>query len=527
MSAFLGNNKNNSEKGNVNPLILLVLDGLGVAPPGKGNPVTAANTPVLDKLWPNYPHTYLQAAGTNVGLPHNTDGNSEVGHINLGAGKIVYQDLPRIDNAINDGSFYENSLFLRAIEKTKQNGSTLHLMGLVGSGEVHSSLSHLFAIVKMLDEHDVDSEKVLIHAFLDGRDSPPKSAGEILDQIEAELVRHKVGRIASVIGRYYAMDRDERWDRTQKAYELITQAQGKKVPSWHEALKDNYSKEKSDELAEAYAIPDQSGNLHKVEAHDSIVFFNFRGDRAVQLTRAFEQQDFSGFSRLRIPDVLFVGMTDYEDGFPEKIAFPPQEVDNPIGKVIADQGLRQLRIAESEKFPHVTYFFNGGREDIFKGEERVEVPSPKDVSTYDQKPEMSAHLVTDILVNKIKSKNYEFIIANYANADMVAHTGNFDATVKAIEIVDESLGRVYEACKEAGYIMVITADHGNAEELQDLRTGEIDTKHSINPVPCMFIKEGLEMKELAVGVLADVAPTILRLMGIEIPVDMEGRNLLE
>ncbi len=514
-------------KSKLNPLILVVIDGLGVAPPGQGNAVTMANTPNLDKLWPQYPHTYLQAAGTNVGLPHGTDGNSEVGHINIGAGKVVFQDLPRIDNSITKGDFYENTKLLGAIKHVKATGGKLHIMGLVGSGEVHSSISHLFSLLKMVALNGLSRDDLLVHVFTDGRDSPPKSALDLLDQLEAELSRRRVGRIASLIGRYHAMDRDERWDRTQKAYDLIVSAKGTKYKHWSEALKDNYAKQNYDEVLDAVVIPDGQGNVHSVQSGDAIIFLNFRPDRAVQLTRAFEEQKFPGFERPLLENLYFVGMTDYEKNFPKNVAFPPENITNPIGKIISAQGLPQLRISESEKFPHVTYFLNGGQEEIYPGEDRIEVPSPKDVATYDQKPEMSTYEVTDILIEKIASGNYSFIVVNFANADMVAHTGVLDASVKAVEVVDECIGKIVEATLKAKGNMIITADHGNAEELIDLRTGEIDTKHSINPVPFMLIgNDYRDGRELPVGNLADIAPTMLHILGIEKPLEMSGRNLL-
>lgn len=523
--AIFGNKQANNDPV-YRPVVLVVVDGLGVAPPSKGNAVTLAKTPNLDKLWPTYPHTYLQAAGTNVGLPHGTDGNSEVGHINIGAGKVVFQDLPRIDNAIASKTFFENPKLLRALEIVKQNNSVLHLMGLVGSGEVHSSISHLFSLLKLAADYGLKGDQVLVHVFTDGRDSPPQSAIDLLDQLESELVRRKVGRIASIVGRYYAMDRDERWDRVEKAYQLITEGKGEETKSWLETLKTRYAKDIYDEVMEPMVVLGPRGEKHQMNGKDACIFFNFRPDRAIQLTRAFEENDFTSFQRQKVSGLYFVGMTEYEKGFPRNIAFPPEVITNPLGKIISDNRLPQLRIAESEKFPHVTYFINGGNEGIFPGEDRIEVPSPKDVATYDQKPEMSGYLVTDLLVNKIRTGNYALIVVNYANADMVAHTGVLAASIKAVEIIDECIGRIVEATLEKDGTVILTADHGNAEELIDLRTGEVDTKHSINPVPLMIINKNLEPRELSVGILADVAPTILSLFGIEKPVEMNGRNLL-
>jgi 2,3-bisphosphoglycerate-independent phosphoglycerate mutase len=506
-------------------VVLVVVDGLGVAPPGKGNAVTSANTPNLDKIWPSYPHTYLQAAGTNVGLPHGVDGNSEVGHINIGAGKVVFQDLPRIDNAIKTGQFFENQKLLKAIETAKTNKSKLHIMGLLSSGEVHSSISHLFSLLKMAAEKGMQGDDVYVHVIADGRDSPPQSAMDLMDQLDSELVRRKVGRVVSIVGRYYAMDRDERWDRTEIAYKLITEGVGKEVATWQDAIKDNYAQKKYDEVMESYTILGTDGVKHTMKDGDAVIFFNFRPDRALQITRAFEDPEFKGFQR-NLLNIYFVGFTDYEQGFPKNIAFPPEEITNPLGRIISDMKLKQLRIAESEKFPHVTYFLNGGREEIYPGEDRIEVPSPQDVATYDQKPEMSSYLVTDLLVTKIKTNEYNFIAANFANADMVAHTGNLQASIKAVEVIDECIGRIVEAANLVNATVIITADHGNAEELIDLRTGAVDTKHSINPVPLMIVQNGLTSMELSVGTLADIAPTVLGILNIEKPIDMTGRNLL-
>ncbi len=520
------NNQNNSNEKSRRPVVLAILDGLGVAPPSKGNAVTSAQTPNLDKYWPMYPHTYLQAAGTNVGLPHGVDGNSEVGHINIGAGKVVYQDLPRIDNAISNGSFMENAAICKAIDLAIEKNTNLHIMGLVGTGGVHASVDHLLNLIKLLESKSFPQNRAFYHLFADGRDSAPKSAADILSTIETEIIKRRVGRIASLVGRYYAMDRDSRWDRIKTAYELITAAKGEAAPNVQAAVKKSYDKKVYDEMMGAYVIPDENGNFHKVEPGDCIIFFNYRSDRAIELTRTFVDPKFDDFPKNYIHDVFFVAMTEYEKGLNENIAFPPEDITNPIGRIISDKGMKQLRIAESEKFPHVTYFFNGGREEVYENEDRIEVPSPKDVATYDLKPEMSSIELTDVLVEKINSQKYDFIVVNYASVDMVAHTGVLDASIKAVEIVDQQIGRVADAVMNVGGALIITADHGNAEELFDIRTGEVDTKHSINPVPLLIIAKDLSPRELTVGMLADVAPTILALMGIEQPHEMTGRNLI-
>lgn len=505
--------------------MLVLLDGLGVAPPSPGNAVSLSKTPNLDKLWPMYPHGYLHASGLHVGLPNGVDGNSEVGHMNLGAGKVIFQELPRIDSAVDNGSFSENDTLKKAFLRAKDHN--VHIMGLVGNGQVHSSYGHLIALLEMAQKLKVDGDKIFLHIFTDGRDSAPQSAEKVLDRLEVEMSRTKIGRIATLTGRYYAMDRDERWERTQKAYEMLTEAKGEKVSNWKDAIKKSYDKKVNDEYLDAYVVTDKNGNpLTKVESGDAVIFFNFRADRAVQITRAFEDTEFPGWERAPISDLYFVGLTNYEKGFPKQQAFPPEKITAPLGKVISDNGLRQLRIAESEKFPHVTYFINGGNQVQYPGEDHIELPSPRDVATYDQKPEMSAYPVTDLMIQKINEDYYDVIIVNYANPDMVAHTGVIDATVKAMEVTDTCIGRLVDATLAKGGAVVITADHGNAEEMIDPQTGNVDTKHSTNPVPIMIIKEGLDSRELPFGILADVTPSCLALLGIPKPIEMTGRDLM-
>lgn len=500
------------------------MDGVGVAPQSPANAVTLAKTPNLDALWPKYPHTYLYAAGINVGLPHGVDGNSEVGHMNIGAGKIIFQELPRIDNAINNGSFYKNQQILDAFSRV--NNHKIHLIGLVGAGQVHSSYGHLLALIEIGRKLKIPPNKLFVHAFTDGRDSPPKGAYQVLENLEAELNRDKIGSIATIIGRYFAMDRDERWDRTKQAYDMIVSGQGKRVSNWREALKESYKNNVLDEYLPAYVVSQNQETSSKVEPGDAVIFFNYRPDRAVQLTRAFEDPNFPGWDRPLIEDLFFVGMSNYEKGFPFRIAFPPDNIVNSLGKVISENNLRQLRLAESEKFPHVTYFLNGRNQKQHPGEDWIEVPSPRDVATYDQKPEMSTEMVTDVLLEKIKSGLYDFIVINFANADMVAHTGLVDPTVRAMEAIDHSIGKIREAIFEQNGAMILTADHGNAEELINQQTGQVDTKHSTNPVPLLIVKKDLEPKELSFGILADIAPTILAMLGLQKPYEMTGRNLL-
>lgn len=507
------------------PLVLIILDGLGVAPPGVGNAVSLSKTPGLDKLWPRFPHGYLNASSLYVGLPNGVDGNSEVGHMNIGAGKVLLQDLPRIDAAIDNGSFYENKALLDAINFGKK--SNIHIMGLIGNGHIHSSYGHLLAILEMLKRNNVDGNRVFLHLFTDGRDSSPTSGINILSKLEVELQRLALGKVASITGRYYGMDRDERWDRTKRAYDMMVSGVGIRTQNYIAEIQKSYDKNVTDEHLEPIVVVDsQSQPIGLVKSNDAVIFFNFREDRAVQITRAFEDVNFPGFQRDLLSNLYFVGLTDYEKGFPKISAFPTENIANPIGKIISDHGLTQLRIAESEKFPHVTYFINGGNELQYPGEDRIEVPSPRDVITYDQKPEMSAELVTNILIEKINSNIYDFIIVNYANPDMVGHTGMIEPTIKAIEFTDHCVARVVAAVLAKDGAVVLTADHGNAEEMIDPQTGEADTKHSTNPVPFMVIANNLPPRELPFGILSDIAPTCLYLLNIEKPPDMTGRNLL-
>lgn len=509
----------------VKPLVLVIIDGLGVAPPSPGNAVSLAKTPNLDKLWPKYPHGYLHASGLHAGLPNGVDGNSEVGHMNIGAGKVIFQELPRIDSAIDNGTFAENEALNEAFKRSKDH--KVHIMGLIGNGQVHSSYGHLVAILEMGQKLKAKGENVFLHVFTDGRDSSPQSSEKILERLEVEMQRTGIGTIATLTGRYLAMDRDERWERTQKAYELLTEGKGSPFKDWREGIRKSYEAKVYDEYIDPIVITRDGKNpIAKVEAGDAVIFFNFRADRAVQITRAFEDTDFPGWARNLVPDLYFCGLTNYEKGFPKIQAFPPEKIVTPFGKVLADNGLRQLRIAESEKYPHVTYFINGGNQVQYPGEDHIEVPSPRDVATYDQKPEMSSYPVTDLLISKLNEGFYDVAIINYANPDMVAHTGVLDATIKAIEVTDECIGKLVNAVLPLGGAVIITADHGNAEELIDPQTGNIDTKHSTNPVPIMIIKDGIDNRELPFGILADVTPTCLALLGIPKPLEMTGRDLM-
>jgi 2,3-bisphosphoglycerate-independent phosphoglycerate mutase len=500
------------------PVVLMILDGLGVAPPGPGNAVTLAKTPTLDNYWGKYPHCYL----------HASNGNSEVGHMNIGAGKVVFQELPRIDNAIENKTFFQNQQLLEATEHVKKTKGKLHLIGLVSRGKVHSAMEHAFACVELAKKVGLGQNQLFIHVFTDGRDTPPKSAATYIEELEGECQRQKIGKIASIVGRFFAMDRDERWDRTKLAYDLLVNGTGKPFGNWKDAIEDSYKINETDEYIEPKVIVDNNNQpIGTIKEGDAIIFFNYRPDRAIQISKAFVQDDFKGWQRgAKIANLTFVGMNEYENDLPKLAAFPPEDISLPIGRIVSEAGMRQLRIAESEKFPHVTYFFNGGNEIPYNGEDRIEIPSPKDVATYDQKPEMSAYQVTEILNQKIREKIYDFIVVNIANPDMVGHTGVLEAGIKAVEVTDQCTNQIVENILMMGGAAIIIADHGNAEEMINLQTGKVDTEHSTNPVPFMFISKEALPRELSFGILADVAPTVLAIMGIQKPTSMTGRNLL-
>jgi 2,3-bisphosphoglycerate-independent phosphoglycerate mutase len=538
------------------PVLLTILDGWGIAPDCPGNAITQAKTPVISGLWKNYVHTQLIAHGESVGLPRREPGNTETGHLNIGAGSIVYQDLPRINMSIADGSFFQNQAFLKAAAHVKKNNSQFHIMGLVGSGGVHSDLSHLFALLRFCHEQQVS--KVFIHIFTDGRDSPPTSSLTSIHQLQKVMELEGVGTIATVAGRYYAMDRDFRWDRIQKAYVCLTTGAGLTAPDIDKAVSQSYAAGHTDEFIEPTAILNSSGlPVATIKAGDSAVFVNFRIDRPRELTKAFCLDGFENTANIvgfdpyaieylkkheadpnqvskqkpftrgpKIPDLTFVTMTEYETNLPVLVAFPPLGVDMPIGRVISDQGLKQLRMSESEKERFVTYYFNGLREDPFPNETRVIIPSPK-VPTYDKKPEMSAYETTPRLISEIRKGIYDFIVINYANPDMVAHTGNLKAAIQAVEAVDQCLGQIVPVILEVGGVLLITADHGNAEEMINMTTGEVDTEHNANPVPFIVVGSQYQTgQQISQGILADIAPTILSVMQIPLPLSMNGRNLL-
>ena len=506
-------------------VVLLVLDGWGVNMRTEGNAIALAKLPVYTKLMNEYPHTELHASGEAVGLPEGQMGNSEVGHLNLGAGRIVYQDSTRISKAISDGEFFKNPVLRAAMETVKQSGANLHLMGLLSDGGVHSRLDHIFAMFDMVKAQGIT--KVFFHAFLDGRDTPPSSAIRYINQLENYLAKIGIGKIATVSGRYYAMDRDKRWDRVQKAYEALVMGEGVRKYSAVDAIRQSYENDRTDEfmLPTALLDPETNKPVAAISNNDAVIFCNFRSDRARELTRTLTDREFAGFKRRIVPTLSsFVCLTTYDETFDLPVAFGPLRLTNILGEALSARGVRQLRIAETEKYAHVTFFFNGGEERPFSLEERVLAPSPRDVATYDKKPEMSARELTDKLIDHITSRQYGFILANYANPDMVGHTGVIDAAVKAVEVIDECLGRVLTAAREEGMTALITADHGNVELMLDPSTGQPHTAHTTNPVPFIVVQKNVKLRDG--GILADVAPTVLALMGIEQPSEMTGTTLL-
>ncbi|MDL1955505.1 MAG: 2,3-bisphosphoglycerate-independent phosphoglycerate mutase [Candidatus Desulfofervidus auxilii] len=506
------------------PVVLIILDGWGLNPKKKGNAVALANTPVMDYLMATYPWTTLKAHGEAVGLPEGVMGNSEVGHLNLGAGRIVYQDVTRISKAIKDGNFFKNKILLEAMARAK--GKKLHLLGLVSDGQVHSSLDHLYALCKLAKEKGVN--QVFIHAFTDGRDTPPKSALKYIEDVEENIKNIGVGKIATVSGRYYAMDRDNRWERIKLAYEAIVLGKGFLAKSAIEAVKNAYERGETDEFIKpTVIISDNKEPIATIDDNDVVIVFNFRADRVREITRALTSKDFSYFPRQKWPFLnYFVCMTEYDIKFNLPVAFPPENLKNILGEVISQQGWKQLRIAETEKYAHVTYFFNGGKEKPFPGEERCLIPSPKEVPTYDLKPEMSAPEVTVEFIKRLKTKKYQFIVLNFANGDMVGHTGVLEAAIKACETVDKCLGEILNEIKRQNGIAFVTADHGNAEEMIDDETGQPHTAHTLNPVPFIIVKDPVPKIKLKSGILGDVAPTILHLIGCSIPQEMTGRCLV-
>ena len=508
----------------VTPVILLILDGFGYREEIKDNAIAQANTPNWDALWSQYPHTLINASEHYVGLPDGQMGNSEVGHLNIGAGRVVFQEFERINNAIASGEFYTMPALVNAVQQVKQQGKALHIFGLLSDGGVHSHQDHIHAMVRMAAQQGLD--RIYVHAFLDGRDTPPISAGPYLQKLEAALAEIGAGTVASVCGRYYAMDRDKRWERVAPAYRLVTEGIGEFTASTpQEALSAAYARGENDEFVKATAITAPSSAPLRMEDGDMVVFMNFRSDRARQLTHALLSPEFDGFERHHIPQFsAYFTLTMYDKNEVRAVPiFPPMEVRNTFGEYLASQGLTQLRIAETEKYPHVTFFFNGGEELVFPGEDRILVPSPK-VATYDLQPEMSAFEVTDKLEAAILSRQYSAIICNFANCDMVGHSGKLDAAIKAVETLDTCVARVIKAMQSIGGEVIVTADHGNVEQMQDYTNHQPHTQHTTNLVPLLYV--GREATMSATGALSDIAPTLLKMMGLPQPAEMTGHPLV-
>ena len=502
--------------------MLMILDGFGINENEKGNAVKLANTPNIDKLMKTCPTTEIYTSGLNVGLPEGQMGNSEVGHTNIGAGRIVYQELTRITKSIEDGDFFSVPEFIEAIENCKKNNSKLHIMGLLSDGGVHSHMRHLFGLLELAKRRDF--EEVYVHCFLDGRDTPPASAESYIMKLEEKMKEKGVGKIASISGRFYSMDRDKRWNRIQKSYDAMVNGIGEKSASAITAIENSYQKEIFDEFVEPTVIVNGETPIATISKNDSVIFYNFRPDRAREITRVLVDKDFSDFETKKDLNLFFICMTQYDETMPNvKVAFKPTKLINTFGEYISNKGLTQLRIAETEKYAHVTFFFNGGNEKQYKGEDRILVQSPK-VETYDMQPEMSAPEVTEKVLEAMNSKKYDAIILNYANPDMVGHTGNLDAAIKAIEEIDKDVGKVVEAIRANEGVLLITADHGNSEQMVDYTTGEPQTSHTTNPVPLILV--GMENAKIKSGKLADLAPTMLDIMGLEKPAEMTGESII-
>ena len=503
--------------------MLMILDGFGVNENSEGNAVKLAKIPNINEIMKQYPNTIIHTSGLDVGLPEGQMGNSEVGHTNIGAGRIVYQELTRITKSIEDGDFFSNQELVSAIENCKKNNSKLHVLGLLSDGGVHSHMRHLFAILELAKRKDF--EEVYVHCFLDGRDTPPASADGYIAELEEKMKEKGVGKIATISGRFYAMDRDKRWERVKEAYDALVNGEGHRFASATSAIENSYQKEIFDEFVKPSVICKNDEPVATIGENDSVIFFNFRPDRAREITRTIVDPDFDGFER-KYFKTYFVTFTNYDETLLPyvHIAFKKEEIKNTLGEYISKLGLTQLRIAETEKYAHVTFFFNGGEEKQYEGEDRILIPSPK-VETYDMKPEMSAGEVTDKVVDAINSKKYDVIILNYANPDMVGHTGSLEATIKALEFLDGCVKRVVDAIENNDGTLLITADHGNAEQMIDYKTGELHTAHTTNPVPLVLIgREDVKLKE---GRLADLAPTMLDLMNLAKPAEMTGESLIE
>jgi 2,3-bisphosphoglycerate-independent phosphoglycerate mutase len=506
------------------PTVLLILDGFGLSEQSEHNAIAGADTPVLDRLMKECPFVKGKASGLAVGLPEGQMGSSEVGHLNIGAGRVVDQDIVRISKEIDNGEFYKNEAFLKAINNVKEKGSSLHLYGLLSDGGVHSHNSHLYALLELAKRSGL--EKVYVHCFLDGRDTPPKSGEDYVQALQDEMDRIGCGKIATVGGRYYAMDRDTNWDRIEMAYRAMTLGEGESANSAIEAVTQSYAKDVTDEFVLPTVVKQNDAPVATIDDGDSIIFFNFRSDRAREITSAFCSDEFDGFERGPRKQVSYVCFTDYDSTIPNKeVAFKKTAITNTFGEWIAAKGMKQARIAETEKYAHVTHFFNGGVEEPFKGEDRFMIPSPK-VATYDLQPEMSVNTVCDTMIEKIRSGNYQVVIANFANSDMVGHTGVEEATIKAVESIDKCIGRLVKTVEETDGQLFICADHGNAEKMVDDETGDPWTAHTSNPVPFILVNYDPAYTLREGGCLADIAPTLIEMMGMEKPAEMTGQSLL-
>lgn len=506
------------------PLVLLILDGWGYREDPTDNAIVQANTPVMDRLWRDYPHSLISGSGMDVGLPDGQMGNSEVGHVNLGSGRVVYQDFTRVTKSIADGDFFQNPVLTGAVSQAVQAGKAVHIMGLLSPGGVHSHEDHLIAMIELAAQQG--ASQIYLHAFLDGRDTPPRSAEASLARVEKTFARLGTGQIASVIGRYFAMDRDKRWDRVEQAYNLLVDGSALyTATSGVAALAAAYQRDENDEFVKATAIVNPAGERVRLQDGDALIFMNFRADRARQFSRTFTEADFADFQRQRVVQLgAFVQLTEYAKDIQAPVAYPSQSLDNVLGEWLAKHQKTQLRISETEKYAHVTFFFSGGREALFDGEERILVPSPA-VATYDLQPEMNSTLLTDQLVGAIQSGKYDVIICNYPNGDMVGHTGVMAAAIKAVEAVDHCIGRVIDALQTVGGECIITADHGNCEQMVDHESGQAHTAHTSDPVPLIYV--GRPAQVIDGGILSDIAPTMLQLMALPIPAEMTGKVLFQ
>ncbi|WP_138418385.1 2,3-bisphosphoglycerate-independent phosphoglycerate mutase [Aquibacillus sediminis] len=503
---------------------LIILDGYACRDEEMGNAVKQANTPNFDRYWNQFPHNQLQASGEAVGLPDGQMGNSEVGHLNIGAGRVVYQSLTRVNLSIREGDFFDNEVLVNAVKHAKDNNKALHVFGLLSDGGVHSHIEHLYAVLKLAANHDL--KKVYVHGFLDGRDVGQKSAKKYIEAVQGVMKEYGVGEIATLSGRYYSMDRDKRWDRVKKAYDAMVYGEGEKYTDPIEVVNDSYANEIYDEFVLPSVITDENGQPKAtIEDEDSVIFYNFRPDRAIQISRTFANDDFRDFDRgEKAPkNIHFVGLTNFSETVDGFVAYEPVNLDNTVGEVLSQNNLNQLRIAETEKYPHVTFFMSGGREQEFPGEKRILIDSPK-VATYDLQPEMSAYEVTDALLKELDEGNQNAILLNFANPDMVGHSGMLEPTIKAIETVDECLGKIIDKIHEKGGHAIITADHGNSDEVVSL-DGKPMTAHTTNPVPVIVTKEGVQLRDG--GILGDLSPTLLDLLDVEVPKEMTGTSLIK